>query len=173
MEQRSSEATVHLATDSGLLAILVPSGLQHRKRDFSWWTRQDDLLAEANAGHVVPIETGQGGGYAVRVTFDEPGRREQDLSAQSAEFWLHVDKDEEIAIVTGEDLSFFDLDSATTIWVTPGPYHVTVTRLRWTEEPDDVAEDVLPDYLVYLRPLGRDEVPPLLDYIPDLSSDPL
>jgi len=151
----------------------VPSGLEHRKRDFSWWTREDDLLAEANAGHVVPIETGQGGGYAVRVTFDEPGQREQDLAAQSAEFWLQVDNDEEIAIVTGEDLSFFDLDSATTIWVTPGSYHVTVTRLRWTEEPDDVEEDVLPDYLVYLRPLGRDETPPLLDYIPDLSSDPL
>jgi hypothetical protein len=122
---------------------------------------------------VVPIEAGQGGGYAVRVTFDEPGQREQDLSAQSAEYWLQVDNDEEIAIVTGEDLSFFDLDSATTIWVTPASYHVTVTRLRWTEEPDDVEEDVLPDYLVYLRPLGRDEPPPLLDYIPDLSSDPL
>lgn len=166
----ASTLTVHLATDSGLLAVLVPQGLTHRAGDYSWWTREEELIDEANAGHVVPIETGEGGGYAVRVTFDPLGEREARLAAQSGAFWLRVDDDEEVAIASGEELAFPDTSSAATFWATPGNYHVTVTRLRWTEEPDDVGDDALPDYVVYLRPLEGDESPPLLDYIPDLSS---
>ena len=58
----TGEITVHLATDNGLLAILVPHGLMHRTGDYLWWTREEELLDEANAGHVVPIETGESGG---------------------------------------------------------------------------------------------------------------
>jgi hypothetical protein len=46
---------------------------------------------------------------------------------------------------------------------------VTVTRLRWTEEEDDEAEDVLPDYVVRLRPFRPGEEPPTLEHLPDLS----
>src|SRR5690348_7149231 len=100
--QESDELTVHLATESGLLAIVTPGGLLRREGDNSWWTEADNLLAEANAGHIVPIETGEGGGFAVRVTFDELGEREQRLAAQSAAFWLRIPDDEEVAVVAGE-----------------------------------------------------------------------
>ena len=167
--QESDELNVHLATESGLLAIVVPGGLAHRQGDYSWWTDADNLLNEANAGHIVPIETGEGGGFAVRVTFDEPGERERLLAAQSATFWLHIPDDEEVAVVSGEELSFPDTPGAATFWASSGSYAVTVTRLRWSEEADDETEDALPDYLVRLRPLGPGEDPPDLPYIPDLA----
>jgi len=167
--QESDELTVHLATEMGLLAVVAPGGLAHREQDPSWWTDADLLLDEVNAGHIIPIETGEGGGFAVRVTFDELDERERRLSAQSATFWLRVPDDEEAAVVTGEDLSFPDTSGAATFWAAPGAYHATVTRLRWTEEADDADEDALPDYVVRLRPFDDDESPPEINYIPDLS----
>lgn len=169
MEEPSSALTVHLATEAGLLAVTVPGELAHRQGDHSWWTEEDEMLSEANAGHVVPIETGDGGGFAVRVTFDPLTEREERLAAQSATFWLRVGEDGEVAVVAGEELSFPDTPGAATFWATPGIYHVTVTRLRWTEESDDEALDALPDYVVYLYPFGPDDEPPDLEYIPDLS----
>lgn len=166
-----STLTVHLSTDAGLLALITPGRLEHRQGDHSWWTDEDNILDEANAGNIVPIETGAEGGYAVRVTFEELGEREQQLSAQSADFWLNVPDDEEVAVVAGEELSFPDTPGAATFWAASGPYHVTVTRLRWTEEPDDEAGDALPDYVVILRPLGSGERPPTLEYVPNLTAD--
>ena len=163
------EITVHLATDNGLLAILVPRGLMHRTGDYSWWTREEDLLDEANAGRVVPIQTSDSGGFAVRVTFDPLGDRERRVAAQSAVFWLRVGDDEEVSVVSGEELAFPDTPGAATFWTSPGAYRVTVTRLRWTEEEDDEAEDVLPDYVVRLRPFRPGEEPPRLEHLPDLS----
>ena len=164
----SSELSVHLATDSGLLAIVVPAGLRHRGSDHSWWTREDDLLDEANAGHVVPIETGQPGGFAVRVTFDPPTDRERRLAAQAATFWLRVGDDEEVAVVAGEELAFPDTPGAATFWATAGHYKATVTRIRWTADDDETSE-ALPDYVVHLRPLRPGEDVPMLDVLPDLS----
>src|SRR5690349_8803481 len=103
-----STLTVHLSTDIGLLALITPGRLEHRRGDHSWWTDEDNILDEANAGNIVPIETGAEGGYAVRVTFEELGEREQHISAQSADFWLNVPDDEEVAVVAGEELSFPD-----------------------------------------------------------------
>jgi hypothetical protein len=167
--EETDDLTVHLATDSGLLALLVPGGLAHRSGDYSWWTEDDNLLDEANAGRVVPIETGEGGGYAVRVTFEPLGDRERRVAAQSAVFWLRVGEDAEVAVVAGEDLAFPDTPGAGTFWTEPGSYRVTVTRLRWSQEADDDTEDVLPDYVVRLRPFRPDEDPPSLAYLPDLS----
>ncbi len=169
--QESDELIAHLATEVGLLAVMTPGGLAHRQSDHSWWTDGDLLLDETNAGHIIPIETGEGGGFAVRVTFDEPDERERHLSAQSATFWLSVPDDQEVAVVTGEELSFPDTSGAATFWAEPGAYHVTVTRLRWAEEIDDAdeGEDALPDYLIRLRPFESDDDPPELDYLPDLS----
>ncbi len=167
--QESDALTIHLSTDVGLLAVLTPGGLAHRQNDDSWWTDGDLLLDEANAGHIIPIETGEGGGFAVRVTFDELDERERRLSAQSAAFWLRVPDDQEVAIVTGEELAFPDTPGAASFWAEPGAYHVTVTRLRWTEEPDDADEDPLPDYVIHLRPFDEGDDPPEIDYIPDLS----
>lgn len=165
----SGELTVHLATENGLLAVVAPGGLMHRMGDYSWWTREEDLLDEANAGRVVPIETGEGGGYAVRVTFDPLGDRERRVAAQSGVFWLSVGDDEEVSVVAGEELAFPDTPGAASFWTAPGAYRVTVTRLRWTEEADDEAEDPLPDYVVRLRPFRPGETAPALEYIPDLS----
>src|ERR671934_1683308 len=95
----TGEITVHLATDNGLLAILVPHGLMHRTGDYLWWTREEELLDEANAGHVVPIETGESGGFAVRVTFQplrDLGRR---VAAQAALFDLRFGDDKEVSVV--------------------------------------------------------------------------
>ncbi len=167
--QESDELIVHLATEVGLLAVVTPGGLSHRQDDYSWWSDGDLLLDEANAGHIIPIETGEGGGFAVRVTFDELGERERRLSAQSAAFWLRVPDDQEVAVVAGEELSFPDTSGAATFWAEPGAYHATVTRLRWTEESDEADEDALPDYVVRLRPFESDDDPPELAYIPDLS----
>ena len=168
MEGRG-EITVHLATDNGLLAILVPRGLLHRTGDYLWWTREEDLLDEANAGHVVPIETGESGGFAVRVTFHPLGDRERRVAAQSAVFYLRVGDDEEVSVVSGEELAFPDTPGTATFWTSPGSYRVTVTRLRWTEEADDEAPDVLPDYVVRLRPFRPGEEPPTLEHLPNLS----
>lgn len=168
-ERGEGELTVHLATDAGLLAIIAPGGLAHRHGDSSWWTQEEDLLDEANAGRVIPIETGQDGGYAVRVTFGEQTSRERRFKAQSAEFWLKVPDDEELAVVAGEELSFPDTPGAATFWATSGTYHVTVTRLRWTEDDEDEAEDALPDYIARLRPFYPDEEPPVFESLPDLS----
>lgn len=167
--EAQDELTVHLSTDNGLLAVVTPAGLAHRMGDYSWWMDEDELLAEANAGHVVPIETGESGGYAVRVTFNPLGDRERRVAAQSGVFWLRVGDDEEVAVVAGEELAFPDTPGAATFWATPGTYRVTVTRLRWTVEADDEADDALPDYVVRLRPFNPGETPPLLDYLPDLS----
>lgn len=167
--EESTELSVHLATESGLLAVVAPAGLAHRVGDYSWWTNEEDLLDEANAGHIVPIETGESGGFAVRVSFDPLGERERRVAAQSGVFWLRVGEDQEVAIVAGEELAFPDMPGAATFWATPGVYKVTVTRLRWTAESDDEMQDVLPDYVVRLRPLRPGEEPPSLDYIPDLS----
>ena len=169
MMEETNRLTVHLSTDVGLVAVVVPGGLAHRRGDYSWWTDEEDVLAEANAGHIVPIETGDGGGYAVRVTFDPLDEREERLAAQSAEFWLNVPVDEEVAVVSGEELSFPDTSGAASFWATAGRYRVTVTRLRWTEEADDEAADALPDYVVHLQPFDADDEPPELDYVPDLS----
>ncbi len=159
MEETRS-LTVHLITDAGLLAIMTPEGLHHRARNQSWWTDEDSLLEEANAGRLVPIETGDGGGFAVKVTFDELSERERALAAQSAHFWLRVGEDEEISVVSGEELSFPDTPGASTFWATPGLYHVTVTRIRWTEEADDEAPDSLPDYVACLQPFDDEDVIP-------------
>lgn len=166
----TTELTVHLATDSGLLALFVPDGLIHRAGDHSWWTDEDTLLSEANAGRIVPIETGEGGGYAVRVTFDPLQDRERRVAAQSGVFWLRVGDDGEVSVVAGEDLSFPDTPGAATFWTAPGSYRVTVTRLRWAQEIDDDEGDVLPDYVVRLRPFRPDEGPPNLGYLPDLAA---
>ncbi len=164
-----SELTVHLATDAGLLAIVAPGELALTLDD-AWWTDEDSLVAAANAGRVVPIETGEGGGYAVRITFEGLNERERRVAAQSAEFWLRVPEDEEVAVVTGEELSFPDTPGAATFWAASGSYNVQVTRLRWTEESDDEADDdALPDYVVRLRPFHGDEDPPEIHYLPDLS----
>lgn len=173
MMEEMETLTVHLATEAGLLAVTVPGGLAHRQGDHSWWMDEEEMLYEANAGHVVPIETGEGGGFAVRVTYADLSEREERLAAQSAAFWLRVDDDGEVAVVAGEELSFPDTPGAATFWATPGVYHVTVTRLRWTQEPDDEAEDALPDYVVHLRPFGPDDQPPMLEYVPDLAIEPL
>ena len=165
----TGEITVHLATENGLLAILVPRGLMHRTGDYLWWTREEDLLDEANAGHVVPIETGESGGFAVRVTFHPLGERERRVAAQSAVFYLRVGDDQEVGVVSGEELAFPDTPGTATFWTSPGAYRVTVTRLRWTEEADDEAPDVLPDYVVRLRPFRPGEEPPTLEHLPDLS----
>lgn len=161
------DLTVHLATESGLLALCVPAGLTHHAGDHSWWTDEDTLLREANAGRIVPIETGEGGGYAVRVTFEPLLDRERRVAAQSGVFWLRVD-DGEVSVVAGEELSFPDAPGAATFWTASGSYRVTVTRLRWSQEEDDEL-DALPDYIVRLRPFRPDEAPPHLSYLPDLS----
>ena len=163
-----TDLTVHLATDSGLLALCIPAGLMHHAGDHSWWADEDALLGEANAGRIVPIETGESGGYAVRVTFEPLQDRERRVAAQSGVFWLRVGDDAEVAVVAGEELSFPDAPGAATFWTAPGSYRVTVTRLRWSEEDDD-EEDALPDYIVRLRPFRSDEAPPSLSYLPDLS----
>ena len=167
--EEMGDQTVHLATDNGLLAVLAPGGLTHRAHDYTWWTREEDLLDEANAGHVIPIETGEGGGFAVRITFNPLGDRERRVAAQSAVFWLRVGDDEEVAVVAGEELSFPDTPGAASFWTAPGAYRVVVTRLRWTKETDDEASDVLPDYVVHLRPFRQGEEPPILEFIPDLG----
>jgi hypothetical protein len=164
-----TDLTVHLATDSGLLALCVPAGLTHHAGDYSWWFDEDVLLGEANAGRIVPIETGESGGYAVRVTFEPLQDRERRVAAQSGVFWLRVGDDAEVAVVAGEELSFPDTPGAATFWTAPGSYRVTVTRLRWSQE-DDGEEDALPDYIVRLRPFRSDEAPPSLSYLPDLSA---
>lgn len=169
--EEMDELSVHLATECGLLAIVTPGGLAHRAGDYTWWTREEDLLDEANAGHVVPIEVGEGGGFAVRVTFDPLSDRERRVAAQSGVFWLRVDDDEEVAVVSGEELAFPDTPGAATFWTAPGAYKVTVTRLRWAEDLDDESADALPDYVARLRPLRSDEQPPTLSYIPDLSRE--
>jgi len=168
-DEQLDELTVHLATDVGLLAVIAPGGLAGRQDGYSWWTDEDLLLAEANAGHIIPIETGEEGGFAVRVTFDELDERERRLAAQSALFWLHVADDGEVAVVSGEELSFPDTSGAATFWAEPGAYTATVTRLRWTEAADDDTEDALPDYVVRLQPCEPGDEAPELDYIPDLS----
>ncbi len=168
-DEQLGELTVHLATDVGLLAVIAPGGLAGRQDDDSWWTDEDLLLAEANAGHIIPIETGEGGGFAVRVTFDELDERARRLAAQSALFWLQVADDGEVAVVTGEELSFPDMSGAATFWAEPGAYTVTVTRLRWTAAVDDDTEDALPDYMVRLQPFEPGDEAPEIDYIPDLS----
>ncbi len=168
-DEQLDELTVHLATDVGLLAVIAPGGLAGRQDNDSWWTDEDLLLAEANAGHIIPIETGEEGGFAVRVTFDELDERERRLAAQSALFWLHVADDGEVAVVSGEELSFPDTSGAATFWAEPGAYTATVTRLRWTEAADDDTEDALPDYVVRLQPFEPGDEAPELDYIPGLA----
>ena len=167
--EETGELTVHLATEHGLLAVISPGGLLHRASDHLWWADDEKLLDEANAGRLVPIETGEGGGFAVRVTFDPLGDRERRVAAQSGVFWLRVGDDGEVSVVAGEELAFPDTPGAASFWTEPGAYRVTVTRLRWTEEMDDETEDSLPDYVVRLRPFRSDEAPPNLEYIPNLS----
>ncbi len=162
------ELTVHLASDGGLLALVAVGELARRQGDHSWWTDEDELVAETNAGHIVPIDAGEGGGFAVRVTFEGLSERERRVAAQTADFWLEVPADGEVAVVSGEELSFPDTPGAATFWAESGSYHVTVTRLRWTEEDDEDIDDALPDYIAYLRPLDPDEGPPEHEYVPDL-----
>lgn len=174
-EDRAAESgeqlTVHLDTESGLLALIVPTELRHWADNHSWWTEIDNLIDEANSGRIVPIETGRDGGYAVRITFASLSEREQRFAAQSALFWLQVPEDEEVAVVSGEELSFPETAGTASFWASPGPYRVIVTRLRWTEEDDDAHEDVLPDYVVRLLPLSPGEVTPTIQDIPDLAAE--
>jgi len=167
--ESGEQLTVHLDTESGLLALIVPSELRRWADDSSWWTEIDNLIDEANNGHIVPIETGRNGGYAVRVTFAALSEREQRFAAQSALFWLQVPDDEEVAVVSGEELAFPETAGTASFWASPGAYRVIVTRLRWTQEDDDTYEDVLPDYVVRLLPLGAREATPDIQDIPDLA----
>ncbi len=167
--ERGEQLTVHLDTESGLLALIVPSELRRWADDNSWWTEIDNLIDEANNGRIVPIETGREGGYAVRVTFASLSEREQRFAAQSALFWLRIPEDEEVAVVSGDELSFPDTAGTASFWASPGAYRVIVTRLRWTQEEDDSYEDALPDYVVRLLPLSPGEATPDIQDIPDLA----
>src|SRR5262245_2062385 len=61
-----------VAPDTATLAVFDPARLRHRLSDAAdWWTWPPDVLADLNAGNVVPVDPGADGVYHVTVHLDE------------------------------------------------------------------------------------------------------
>lgn len=63
---------LRVATDTATLAVFDPARLRHRRSaPADWWTWPPDVLADLNAGNVLPVDLGADGVYDVTVHLDE------------------------------------------------------------------------------------------------------
>lgn len=63
---------MRVATDTATLAVFDPARLQHRRSyPADWWTWPPDVLADLNAGNLLPVDLGGDGVYHVTVHLDE------------------------------------------------------------------------------------------------------
>lgn len=62
---------MRVATDTATLAVFDLARLRHRLADpADWWTWPPDVLADLNAGNVLPVDLGADGVYTVTVHLD-------------------------------------------------------------------------------------------------------
>lgn len=63
---------MRVATDTATLAVFDLARLRHRVASAAdWWTWPPDVLADLNAGNVLPIDLGSDGVYAVTIHLDD------------------------------------------------------------------------------------------------------
>src|SRR5262245_61116848 len=63
---------MRLAAATATLAVFDPTRLRHRvDSPADWWTWAPDVLADLNAGNVLPVDVASDGLYAVTVHLDE------------------------------------------------------------------------------------------------------
>ena len=63
---------MQVATDTATLAVFDPARVRHRlDSPADWWTWPPDVLADLNAGNLLPVDLGSDGVYAVVVHLDE------------------------------------------------------------------------------------------------------
>ena len=74
MAKRRAHRTyrVRLAIDTATMAVFDLSRLRHRLADpIDWWTSAGDVLADLNAGNVLPINVLSDGVYDVYIHLDD------------------------------------------------------------------------------------------------------
>lgn len=72
---------MRVSIDTATLAVFDPARLRHRLVDDpDWWTWPPDVLADLNAGNVLPVDLGSDGVYDVTVNLDE-GRPDPGLGS--------------------------------------------------------------------------------------------
>ncbi len=168
-----------VSTDVATILLFHPDELEHTADwPVGWYSTEPAWRAESAAGRLVAWNTGNDGGFKVRLTTGELTTREQAYVRQSWVFGYTV----RLGRVFLDNSDTLPGESRMTepeenpdYWfeLANGDYNVAVAAVDWNAEPgsDDDGFDTLPNYVVRFALRGETAAPAVARRPPDLTGD--
>jgi hypothetical protein len=166
-------------TDVATILLFHPDELEHTSDwPVGWYSVGPAWRTESTAGRLVAWNTGNDGGFKVRLTTGELTTREQAYVRQSWVFGYTVRLGrvflDNSDTLPGES-RMTEPDENPDYWfeLANGDYNVSVAALEWNAEPgsDDDGFDTLPNYVVRFALRGETAAPAVARRPPDLTGD--
>ena len=175
----NTSKTISIGTDVAAFVLFHPDDLVFASEwPIAWYSMPQIWKRESEARRLVCWQTGGDGGYVIRVTTGALTDRETTYSAASWTFEYEVRHGKVFVDNTdglpGEE-KMIEPSETPDQWVDidNGNYHVKVTAIEWTAEPDADAktgtDDELASYVVQFMPAERTS-PSIAQRPPDIPS---